>query len=119
MHEWLERRLDLPAAGGGWLAVYAPALLVGGSALLRAAADMAPPYRGGVRLAAAALAAAALIDPLDLDYDVKALVEENLEMGGVGLVLLAVAACAGRVGGLRAREGPREETRQATPRERD
>ena len=89
-----------------WPVLYAPAIAIAVWVILRVRKDLRPPLDGLMLLALACLVAAvgaeALSSPrIAIDFDLRNLVEENLELAGATLVL--VTALAARPG-----DGPRD-----------
>lgn len=96
------------ASGIDWPLIYLPALLVGGWAIIRVARDLARPFGVLSLVALAAMAAAVGVELLSspqiaLDFQLRNLVEENLELAGASLLL--VAALGGVSGSEVARSG--------------
>jgi hypothetical protein len=85
------------ASGIDWPVIYLPALGVGAWAVLRVTRDLDPPFGRLMLLALGVLAAAVVAELLSspsiaINFNLRNLVEENLELAGATLVLIATLA---------------------------
>jgi hypothetical protein len=85
------------ASGIDWPVIYLPALGVGAWAVLSVTRDLDPPFGRLMLLALGVLGAAVVAELLSspsiaINFNLRNLVEENLELAGATLVLIATLA---------------------------